>query len=146
MAENDMIFLVEGRPVGKGRPRFSTIGGHPVAYTPKETKAYEAKVRTAYLERGGKYLDTPVRVTVTAVFAVPKRVSKRDAQDMLDGLILPEIKPDADNIIKVVLDALNGTAYRDDKSVVEARVIKIYGAEDTVLIKIERINCRRKKK
>jgi Holliday junction resolvase RusA-like endonuclease len=37
-------FAVYGEPVPKGRPRFSTRGKFPVAYTPEKTKAYEFEV------------------------------------------------------------------------------------------------------
>ena len=36
---------------------------------------------------------------------------------MLNGRLFPTKKPDADNIIKVILDALNGLAYRDDSQI-----------------------------
>lgn len=38
----------------------------------------------------------------------------------------PDKKPDADNILKAVLDALNGVAYEDDRQVVEVLCIKKY--------------------
>lgn len=34
-------FEVLGVPVGKGRPKFSTVNGHAVAYTPAKTANYE---------------------------------------------------------------------------------------------------------
>ena len=45
------------------------------------------------------------------------------------GNLNPTKKPDADNIGKVVLDALNGIAYEDDKQVIELRVSKQYSEE-----------------
>ena len=43
---------------------------------------------------------------------------------MLSGELLPTKKPDIDNIVKAVLDALNEVAYRDDTQVVELQVRK----------------------
>ena len=43
---------------------------------------------------------------------------------MLNGELLPAKKPDIDNIVKAVLDALNEVAYRDDTQVVELQVRK----------------------
>ena len=37
---------------------------------------------------------------------------------MLNGELLPAKKPDIDNIVKAVLDALNEVAYRDDTQAV----------------------------
>ena len=45
---------------------------------------------------------------------------------MINGDILPTKKPDADNILKIIADALNGIAYADDKQVVTAEVQKLY--------------------
>ena len=33
---------------------------------------------------------------------------------MFKGEMLPTKKPDVDNIIKIILDSLNGLAYKDD--------------------------------
>ena len=46
-----MIFVVDGKIRGKGRPRYSGIT-HTV-YTPKETVAYEKQIARAYKEAGG---------------------------------------------------------------------------------------------
>jgi Holliday junction resolvase RusA-like endonuclease len=71
-----------------------------------------------------------------AVFAPPKSASKKRQREMLAGSIYPEVKPDIDNITKTVLDALNGLAYKDDKSVVWLSAIKVYGEEERVLVRI----------
>ena len=39
-----IMFTVYGEPVAKGRPRFSTRGKFPIAYTPEKTKTYESEV------------------------------------------------------------------------------------------------------
>ena len=38
----------------------------------------------------------------------------------------PAKRPDFDNIGKIIADALNGVAYRDDAQIVEAKLVKIY--------------------
>lgn len=48
----------------------------------------------------------------------------------------PTKKPDADNVSKIILDALNGLAYHDDSQVVELTVKKkfaLYPRVDVVL-------------
>ena len=57
---------------------------------------------------------------------------------MLDGKILPAKKPDIDNVVKAVLDALNGVAYRDDTQVVELHVRKSYSEKPRVEVSIEK--------
>ena len=56
----------------------------------------------------------PLEISIFALFPIPKYVSRKTKELMLNGRLFPTKKPDADNIIKVILDALNGVAYRDD--------------------------------
>ena len=44
-------------------------------------------------------------------------------------------KPDLDNIAKIVLDSLNGLAYKDDRQVVSLKIEKHYA--DKPLVKVE---------
>lgn len=56
---------------------------------------------------------------------------------MLTG-ISPTKKPDIDNIVKVVLDAMNKFAFKDDTQIVRLEVEKLYtDGEEKVEIKIE---------
>lgn len=108
-------FTVPGIPVGKGRPRFTKNGHHP--YTPQKTQDYEDKVVQCWQCQSGKGFaaGVPLRATVTAFFTVPKSTSKKKAAAM-DGT--PHTKrPDADNVAKAILDALNGQAYNDDSAI-----------------------------
>lgn len=43
--------------------------------------------------------------------------------------MLPTKKPDLDNVLKSVLDGLQGVAYKDDKNITNARIRKRYGEE-----------------
>lgn len=45
----------------------------------------------------------------------------------------PDKKPDIDNILKIVLDGLNGVAYADDKQVIEVRCRKFYSVSSGYL-------------
>lgn len=114
-------FTVPGIPIGKGRPRFMKNGR---TYTPQKTREYENKVVQCWKCQSEKgFADgIPLRATVTAFFTVPKSVSKKKAAAM-DGT--PHIKrPDADNVAKAILDALNGHAYNDDSAIASLTVWK----------------------
>ena len=115
-------FFVPGEPRGKARPR--VVSGH--AYTPRETADYERMIRLAYT---GEIIPqgVPVRISIVAVYSIPKRASKRQHDAMLAAEIRPTKKPDADNICKAVMDALNGIAYHDDAQICNMQVIKYYG-------------------
>lgn len=140
----DIYFIVPGPVVGKGRPRFSTRGGFAKAYTPKKTADYENNIRTAYLEEvqfqpmrwGNK---EPLEMVVNAYFEIPKSASKKAKTEMLlHGY--PNKKPDGDNILKAVADALNGVAYADDCQIVCATVNKIWSEEPKCEITIREVS------
>lgn len=119
-----MTIYIPGDPVGKERPRH-TKSGH--TYTPEKTKAYEAKVAACFRKAHGKRLDGPVFLAITAYMPIPKRATKADRAAMEAGARLPMKRPDADNIAKVCMDALNGLAYHDDAQVIGLSVLKRYG-------------------
>lgn len=124
-----MRFTVDIEPIGKARPRF-TRSGH--AYTPQKTKDAEELIAAAYRAAGGRCIPkgVPVELEVLARFPIPKSFSQKKRGAVLDSEILPTKKPDADNILKLVADALNGVAYEDDAQVVRMEVCKEYTALD----------------
>lgn len=121
-----MDFIVDGKPQGKQRPRFSRIS--KTVYTPTKTAKYEKQIAKAYTDIGGKCIpaDCYVSVSVSAFFPIPKSYSKKKREDCLERILRPDKKPDMDNILKVILDALNKVAYEDDKQVVELIGRKYY--------------------
>ena len=78
-----------------------------------------------------------MEMKVTAYFKIPKSASKNKRQAMLLGEIRPTKKPDADNILKAVADALNGVAYKDDACVVKMDVEKFYADVGRIDIVVE---------
>lgn len=118
-------FVVPGPPTGKGRPRFVRATGR--AYTDKQTVLAENNILWAWREAGqGRINDGPVTVLVEAVFERPQSHRLRSGALSAVGArsSSPTKKPDADNLLKAALDALNGHAWRDDAQVVNATVIK----------------------
>lgn len=132
-----MTFTVLGEPVGKARPRVVRNGNHVHTYTPEKTVTYERQVQREYIRQGGQNLGkTPLSLSVVARFAVPKSDSKQKRQQKLDGIIQPTKKPDTDNVLKIIADALNGIAYDDDSQIIRAEVVKVYAEEPSVEITI----------
>ena len=132
-------FTVPGEPVAKGRPRFRRSGK---TYTPGRTILFENLVRLAFDRSGGVMAaqGLPVRITITAYFQIPKSASRIRHDMMLKGLLRPKKKPDADNVLKAVCDALNGVAYYDDAAIVDARVMKYWSDKPRTEIAIETID------
>ena len=122
-------FIVYGEPVGKARPRVTRMGH---AYTPEKTVLYENLIKMEYERQcGGEKARKPEQVMMTVVlyYQIPKSVSKKKREQMITGGIRPTKKPDCDNALKCVADALNGLAYDDDSQLVQCHVEKWY-AED----------------
>jgi crossover junction endodeoxyribonuclease RusA len=97
-------YVVGGMPQGKQRPRLGK-GGR--VYTPKATKRFERMIAWAALgvRPRGWILDGRFRVEVIGYYPDDRR-------------------RDADNLLKSVLDGMNGVLYNDDSQVVEASVTK----------------------
>lgn len=133
-------FFVPGPPQGKARPRVvRRQDGRSLAYTPDKTVKYEGLVQREYIAQSGGYRfdpDVPLSVLITAVFPVPKSTSKKQRAEMLSGIISPMKKPDADNIAKIICDALNGIAYADDSHIVNLMINKEYGENPSVHVSI----------
>ncbi len=135
-----MKFSIEGEPVGKARPRVYHTNGVTRAVTPEKTKEYERQAKIAYWGEYGHrmlYLTEPLSVEIIAEYNIPQSASKKKRAAMLAGEICPTKKPDIDNVVKSILDALNGVAYSDDKQVVRLTAVKRYAEapKTTVLIK-----------
>ena len=131
-------FSIAGNPQGKARPRFSC--GH--AYTPDATRKYETMTAFLYRRAANGFSfdkETPLSVTILVFFAAPKNTSKKKKEIMLNGGAFPVRKPDADNIAKIILDALNGTAYHDDAQIVQLSVRKQYAEKNSVEVILEDI-------
>lgn len=123
-------FTIIGEPKAKARPRFSKHG----VYTDRKTVEYENLVRLSFLEQVGQIepIQTAVKADIRAFFPIPSSWSKKKQRAAANGFIDVQKKPDCDNIAKVVLDALNGIAYMDDKQITELKVTKQYSTRPMV--------------
>ena len=121
---------------GKQRPRMNTYTGR--AYTPTKTKNYEYLVKQTFLNKYPDFKPIEGRVTMTiiAYFDIPKSTSKKKEAEMLCGGISPTKKPDWDNIGKIVSNALNKFAYKDDSQITDVRIFKKYSTIPKVVVKI----------
>ena len=128
--------VIPGEPVAKGRPRVTKWG----TYTPEKTKNYETLVKELFfIEHGQPLLEGQLAINIKAYFSIPKSTSKKNKNLMIAGKIRPTKKPDADNILKIIGDALNDIAYKDDKQIVSANIEKFYSDEPRVQIEIKEV-------
>lgn len=127
-----IAFVVPGQPQGKGRPRVGKIGSHARMFTPQKTVAYEGLIahaaHLALQKTEWPMLDGPIAVNLFIDCQVPASWSQKKQRQALDGELMPTTKPDADNVLKAVLDGCNGVLWRDDVLVVDVRIRKRYSA------------------
>lgn len=132
---DEITITIPGPIVGKQRPKFTTRGGFTRAVTPHKTVNYENLVKMAFQDQiqTGYKPEAMLAVEIFAYYEIPKSTSKKKRVEMEAGRIRPTKKPDADNIAKSILDALNGLAYHDDAQVVQLNVFKFYGEPHAVV-------------
>ena len=96
----------------KARPRFDRRSGR--VYTDSKTKEFEDAIGGAWLRQcGADRCDFTGEVEVDV--EVWRPLAKSNPKKRVGSADL--MKPDPDNIAKVVCDALNGVAFRDDSQV-----------------------------
>lgn len=136
-----LVFDIPGEPCAQGRPRFTTISGHPHAYDPEKSKNYKAFVKVLAKEAldkcGWRYTELPLKMTISCYLELPKSKSKKYKTAALEGKAFPTKKPDVDNLFKTITDALSGVAYKDDKQIIIAVVSKFYAEKPSVTVKVE---------
>ena len=103
-----VLFTVTGEPMVKARPRV-TRTGH--TYTPKTTVEAEKRVREAFEATGCESFSNAVGVELA--FFQGTRARK-----------------DIDNMEKLVLDALNGSAWVDDVQVSVILARRVFTVKD----------------
>lgn len=135
---NAVCFTVPGEPVGKGRPRATTINGSARMYTPAKTAAYEGLVALAARDAMGAAspFPGPLAVEIEAVHTVPASWSKKRRHEALSGSTHPTTKPDIDNIAKAIADGGNGVAWVDDKQIARLLVTRRYGETPGVHVRV----------
>jgi len=124
-----IMFTVYGEPVAKGRPRFSTKGKYPVAYTPEKTKSYEFEVGMMALSAmgGSKPLEGALEAFIYVTFTIPESYSKKRLEACLNGSEKHTKKPDLDNVVKCVIDGMDKIVFDNDSQITSIHATKVYG-------------------
>ena len=122
-------FNVFGKPRGKQRPRLCSVGGRNIVYTPKQTIEYEKLIKASYIASSKVFFERNISIEINIL-----------AYFFHKSLIEFAInKPDADNIIKIVLDALNKVAFYDDAQVSKICFEKRYSKMPRLEITIQNL-------
>ena len=129
--------VIHQAPLGKGRPRATVQGGRARVYTPTQTADWEhfaaLELRAAYVDacspEPANYMTGPLGCEIVAVFPrTAELLRKVKAGYKYPTWRLPHAnKPDADNIAKSVLDAVEKAGViLDDKQIALLTVGKHY--------------------
>lgn len=137
-------FTYHGEAVGKGRPRYSKRGEYVHTYTPKRTKAFEDAIRFEFMASNCEAMpvydrDATLKADVLVGVSIPQSYSKKKQALCRDRFIAPAKKPDIDNILKSIFDALNGYAFADDVQIVKVVAEKVYAEEPFVEVIIDEL-------
>jgi Holliday junction resolvase RusA-like endonuclease len=135
--------VIDGKPPKKDRPRFRSIGKFAQTYSTKETVECEKRVSRAWKEQGGGVtFDGAVSVGIDIFYEVPASIAK-NSKKRASAMIADKwkvTKPDIDNVIKSVLDGLNGLAFSDDNQVAVLKSRKMYGKKEKTVVTVESLN------
>lgn len=135
------IFFTVPQVSGKGRPRFARQGTFVKTYTDAKTLTYEKSIQTYAKKAMGS--TSPLIGAVAAYLhigiPIPPSYSKTRQKACINGDERPTKKPDIDNIVKAVLDGMNGIVYLDDKQVVDLHLTKVYSSKEGIDIMVKEI-------
>jgi Holliday junction resolvase RusA-like endonuclease len=138
--------LIPGEPVGKQRAKIFPIkmkSGFIVrrGVTPTKTKNYETLIKELFAidYPGFIPLEGPLVLSIEAFLTIASSKSEKKKAAMASGLIVPTKKPDLDNVMKTVADALQGVAYLNDSQIADAHIKKRFSRTPSLLIRLSKI-------
>ena len=148
MFEESFVIKVD-HLVGKQRPKATSWGGHARVYTPAATRNFETivqdEIKRIMKERNYELIDKeiPLDVEINFNFKLPNVSNKK--KKMLE--YTPVIKrPDIDNLVKSVLDSMNGVVFQDDCQVITLTAGKLYAGfektTNTIIISVVEYGTR----
>lgn len=136
-------FTVLGEPVAQGRPRATTINGRVRMYDPKKSNDFKKYVKLTAAQHAPKQLlEGPLKMKVTVYRPTLKSFSKKKAREAEAGLLRPVTKPDVDNYVKGIKDALKMVIWKDDSQVVDLQVSKFYSEKPRVEVQIQALEVQ----
>ncbi|MFW6002652.1 MAG: RusA family crossover junction endodeoxyribonuclease [archaeon] len=136
--KNKLSFIIPGQPKGKGRPRFRRFGKFVSTYTDKKTLEYENKIKDIYIKldsRPKDPIEVPIEANIKFKLQIPNSLSKKK-QLLLEGKPCFK-KPDLDNLIKSLLDGLNGVSFIDDSQVFSIVARKVNSMKPETIVKFK---------
>jgi len=115
------------------------VSGKVVSYKPTETKEYQQRIWNRFVAEhpGFEPITGVVFVGFRAYFPIPESWSRKQKELAANESVRRLKKPDADNILKNIKDALQGVAYRDDKQVELRDNDRLYSVRPRLVIELK---------
>jgi Holliday junction resolvase RusA-like endonuclease len=119
--------VIPGEPCAQGRPRFARRGKFVVAFDPAKSRNWKATAQALMQTAMGTAapMQGPLSVDVAATFTCPKGDHRKTPRPRR----WHAKRPDAENVVKAVLDAATGVLWLDDSQVARLVVVKAIGAQ-----------------
>lgn len=132
-----ITITVTGKPIAQARPRFVRRGKFVSTYNPQETEAGRFMLLAkSQLPVNFKPLEGPLRALCEFRVPIPSSKSKKAKAAMLAREVWPTGRPDLDNYVKFVKDALNGLVWGDDSQIVDLFATKVYAEQPGTVISV----------
>jgi len=128
-------------PMPKLRHRSAIRNSKIILYTPSKTKEYEDVIKLYARNAIGNRLPLkcPLKMAITFCFLPPKSWSQKKKDEAIEGGVSHCSKPDLDNLIKAIKDALNNIVYEDDRLICKVKAFKKYANKNGIYIEVDKI-------
>jgi Holliday junction resolvase RusA-like endonuclease len=136
-----MKIVIIGEPVAQGRPRFARQGAFIRTYDPEASRSWKQTARLIAIEqmREQSPLCGAIELRISIHRKIPQSWSRKKQERALSGFLRPTSRPDTDNYIKSVQDALNGIVWKDDSQVVALIADKWYSDKPRIEIDVREV-------
>ena len=118
-----MKLTVRGKALPQERARFYRRGSFVGAYDPGKSKNWKQDIKAQAIAMSATIQDGALFLRVDFFLLRPASISIKKRP-------FPCVRPDLDNYIKAVKDALNGICWTDDGQVVQLASTKQYTSDD----------------
>jgi Holliday junction resolvase RusA-like endonuclease len=136
----EQVFIVLGEVKAQGRPRFARMGKFVKAYDPADSRQNKQNIRAQVVAQHPVMIDRDqaILLHVQAYLQRPKaHYGKKGLKESAPMMHIN--RPDSDNIMKAIKDALSGVCWQEDCQVCDERIIKLYGEVPKTIITVREL-------
>lgn len=129
-------FWISTIPSGQARPRFARMGKFVKTYDPAQSKGYKLDIKYQVMDAHPIKMQGPLTMKVD--FMMPRPKAHYGSKGLKQNApFYHEKKPDIDNLIKAICDALTGILWDDDTQISVLLATKKYSEVPGIKIYIQ---------